>query len=231
MKKYLIGVILLVLVAGGAYYWGLNKKENNINQESAVTQEQEVVIPVSENRVNNSGWKKYSDNSIEFEYPDNIISLMKSGDKVSLNHFLNYRHNDFCDMKGTGTVLEKFTDFNVSFRIISKDIKGALDETQEWLAKDYFANGTFKLSPGFVDSFMAGTLKGHQITSGTEGCGNYTYYFSISSTKTLVVVRTFVPELNSINADNKTYLNLPGVIIPDKERELFTKILSSLKVK
>ncbi|KKS89630.1 MAG: hypothetical protein UV64_C0003G0028 [Parcubacteria group bacterium GW2011_GWC1_43_11b] len=215
MKKYLIGVILLVLVAGGAYYWGLNKKENNINQESAVTQEQEVVIPVSENRVNNSGWKKYSDNSIEFEYPDNIISVMKSGDKVSLNHFLNYRHNDFCDMKGTGTVLEKFTDFNVSFRIISKDIKGALDETQEWLAKDYFANGTFKLSPGFVDSFMAG----------------YTYYFSISSTKTLVVVRTFVPELNSINADNKTYLNLPGVIIPDKERELFTKILSSLKVK
>ncbi|HRZ30438.1 MAG TPA: hypothetical protein P5274_02105 [Candidatus Paceibacterota bacterium] len=230
MKKYLIGVILLILVTGGAYYLVLSNKEDNNVQEPMVTQEQEVLAPISENQTNNSGWKKYSDNSIEFEYPDDIISVVKDGDKVNLSHSLSYRHNDFCDMKGTGTILDKFTDFNVSLRVVNKDMKGALDETHGWLDKDYFVNGTFKLSPGFVDSFRVGNLNGYQITSGAEGCGNYTYYFSLGSTKTLVVVRSFVPELSPININNKTYLNLPGVIIPDKEIELFTKILSSLEV-
>jgi len=231
MKTYLVGIVLVILLAGGAYYFGLSQKENGLIKDIEKAQDQVTTTPVSENQTNNPGWKKYADNSIEFEYPDNIISVAKNGDKVSLSHSLSYKHNDFCDMKGSGTVLNRFTDFNVSLRLVEKGMEGALDETQGFLTKDYFANGTFKLSPDFVDSFNVGTLKGYQITSGVEGCGNYTYYFSLSSTKTLVVIRAFVPELNPINANNKTYLNLPGVIIPDQEIELFTKILSSLKVK
>ena len=231
MKTYLIGIVLVILLAGGAYYFGLSQKENGLIKDIEKAQDQVTTTPVSENQTNNPGWKKYTDNSLEFEYPNNIISVVKNGDKVSLSHSLSYKHNDFCDMKGSGTVLNRFTDFNVSLRVVEKGMKGALEETQGWLAKDYFANGAFKLSPGFVDSFKVGPLKGYQITSGVEGCGNYTYYFPLSSIKTLVVVRALVPELNSINADNKTYLNLPGVIIPDQESELFTKILSSLKVK
>ncbi len=224
MQKYIIGIVLLVLIAGGAYYLGVNKKENNPVVPVLGTETQVVPQP------DNSGMKKYIDSSMEFEYPDNLISVTKNGDEVNLGHSIDYKHGDFCDMKGDGTVLDKFTDFNVSLRVVNKNIKETLDETQGFLAKDIFANGAFKLSPGRVDTFDVGSLKGHQITSGVEGCGAYTYYFSITSTKTLVVARSFVPELSPINADNKTYLGLAGVILPDQEVELFTKILTSLKV-
>lgn len=231
MKTYLIGIVLVILLAGGAYYFGLSQRENSLIKDIDQVQKQVTTIPESENQTANPGWKEYSDNSMQFEYPPNIISVAKSGDKVSLKHSLSYTHNDFCDLKGDGTRLDKFTDFNVSLRVIAKNMKGTLDETQGWLAKDYFIDGNFKLSPGFVDYFEVGNLKGYRITSGAEGCGNYTYYFPISPSKTLVVVRAFIPELSDINANNKTYFNLPGVIIPDQERELFTKILSSVEFK
>jgi len=48
MKKYLIAFVLVIIVAGGAYYFGLSKKENIKIQEPVVEQEQVTAKPVSE---------------------------------------------------------------------------------------------------------------------------------------------------------------------------------------
>jgi hypothetical protein len=83
--------------------------------------------------------------------------------------------------------------------------------------------------PGFIDEFELGSLKGYRITSGAEGCGWYQYYFPLSSKNTLLVTRNFITEFKPIIKDHKKYLELPGIIPPDKEEKLFKQILSNIR--
>ena len=87
-----------------------------------------------------------------------------------------------------------------------------------------------KLEPGFIDVINIGSLEGYRITQGVEGCGEYTYYFPITTEVTLVVVRYFITELNPITVDYEKFLNLPDVISPIKEEKLFNQILSTFQL-
>ncbi len=234
-------IVLVVILAGAVGYFALVKKSptptNETQQINNLPTQQTsppstTQTPSPSSQTNNPGWKKYSGTSLEFEYPS-LISVKQEGETITLNHSIIYKHNSPCDFKGDAPPLEKLSDFGVSLMVSNKNLKDAVqsNEGSDYVVKNFFENNTLKLSEGFIDKFNTDSLNGFQITSGVEGCGRYTYYFPMSSTKTLVVNRSFISEFNPINGDHQTYLNLSGIIPPNQEKEFFVKILSSLKVK
>ncbi len=227
----IILIILVVVLTSLCGYFIFVKKSATIltEQPSLSADISNTKLPDS---VVNPNWKKYSGSSFEFEYPSLII-LNEEGKVIRLSHSVSYKHNNPCDFKGDAVPLEKLADFGVSISVSNKNLKDTIqsNEGSDYITKDFFKNNTLTLSPGFIDEFSVGSLKGFQITTGAEGCGRFSYYFSISSSKTLFVNRSYVPELNSVNTDYKTYLNLTDIILPSQEYDFFVKILSSLKVK
>ena len=165
-----------------------------------------------------NSWKVYSDSSLTFKYPP-ILSLIQNGGTVILDHSIAYKHYDFGDMKGTSLPLDRFTDFSLSFKVFNQNLK-ELVQSSAYPGWDYVSQNPFKL----------GSFSGYRVTEGVEGSGKDVYYFSISSNKTLVLERVLIPELTPIDGDYKTYLNLPGIILPNQAEDFFTKILLSLKV-
>lgn len=199
-------IILIVILAGTTIYFASIKKAPETTQTA---QTLETVNP---------GWKKYSDSSLSFEYPV-LLSEKKEGETVSLTHSIDYKHPNSCDFKGDAPPLEKLTDFNISFKIVNQNLKSYVESSNHpgW---DYVSQNPFTL----------GSFSGFKVSPGVEGCGQHLYYLTISPSKTLVITRPFVSELNSINGDYQKYLNLPGIIPPTQAEEFFTKIISSLKV-
>ncbi|MCI0405368.1 MAG: hypothetical protein L0209_04745, partial [candidate division Zixibacteria bacterium] len=61
------------------------------------------------------------------------------------------------------------------------------------------------------------------------GCGRFNYYFILDSAKTLAVSRKHITELDPVIGSYKENRKLPGVIAPEKEEELFNRILSTFK--
>ncbi|MDP3934608.1 MAG: hypothetical protein Q8Q46_00040 [Candidatus Giovannonibacteria bacterium] len=234
-------IVLVVILAGAVGYFALVKKSptptsetqtsNNLSPQQTPPVNTTQTPPPS-SQTNNQGWKKYSGASLEFEYPS-LISTKQEGETITLNHSIVYKHTNPCNFKGDAPPLDKLSDFGVSLMVSNKNLKDAVqtNEGSDYVVKNFFENNTLKLSEGFIDRFNAGSLNGFQITSGAEGCGRYTYYFPMSSTKTLVVNRSFISEFSPVNGDYQTYLNLSGIIPPNQEKEFFVKILSSLKVK
>ena len=234
-QKVFVNIVLIVLVVilvGVFGYFALVKKSLTPTSETQTSNNLPSQQTPPTSQTSNPGWEKYSGVSFEFEYPS-LISAKQEGEIITLNHSIVYKHTNPCDFKGDALPLENFSDFGVSFIVSNKNLKDAVqtNEGSDYVVKNFFENNTLKLSEGFIDSFNAGSLNGFQITSGAEGCGRYTYYFPMSSTKTLVVNRSFISEFNPINGDYQTYLNLSGIIPPNQEKEFFVKILSSLKVK
>ncbi len=215
-------VVVLIGVAG---YFVLVKRLATL----PTSQLQPTLSSVS---TTNPNWKKYSGTLFEFEYP-NLVSLKQESEGVSLGHFIAYKHVNLCDFKGDAPPLEKLSDFSVSLSVFNKNLRDTIqsNEGSNYIVDNFFENNTLKISQGFIDEFTVGSLKGFQITSGVEGCGHFTYYFPISSTKTLFVNRSFIPELSPISSDFKKYLNLSGIISPYQEKEFFVKIISSIKIK
>ena len=234
-------IVLVVILAGAVGYFALVKKSptptsetqptNNLPPQQTPSVNTTQTPPLSP-QTNNPGWKKYSDISFEFEYPS-LISVKQEEGIITLNHSIVYKHNSPCDFKDDAPPLEKLSDFGVSLMVSNKNLKDTVqsNEGSDYVVKNFSENNTLKLSEGFIDKFNVGSFNGFQITSGAEGCGRYTYYFPMSSTKTLVVNRSFISEFNPINGNYQTYLNLSGIIPPNQEKEFFVKILSSLKVK
>jgi len=206
-------VVLVVAVFEGRFFFRKNIESPQINKNDI------------------GDWKIYHDNSFEFKYPG-ILTLDQQDDKIVLNHFINYHHPNPCDFKGDALQLEKITDFNLSFKIFDKNLKDTIgiSEGSDYIIKNFFQDKNLKTSPGFIDDFSIGTLKGYLITSGVEGCGRFAYYFPLSQNTTLVATRAFIPEFQPIIVDYQTYSNLPGIISPNQEEDFFNKILSSFLI-
>ena len=243
MKKYIVIIIaILFLVISFTLPGCVNKTavtnvivtettiENTTHETISETTETTPNTTASQSSSSETGdLKVYSGSSFGFEYPK-IISLSQQGEKILLTHSINYQHPDPCDFKGNVPQLDKLTDFNVSLVVSNKNLKDTIDANESSdMIKNSFKGDTVELSPGVIDSFNAGSLTGYRITAGIEGCGMYTYYFSIAQDKTLAVTRSFISEFLPINADSKKYLSLPGIITPAQEEEFFNKILASFK--
>lgn len=239
----LIGIIVILVCAVG--YFAFVKKSITPTDETQSTNnlpsQQNPLLsttqtPPSSAQTNNPGWEKYSGTSFVFEYPS-LISVKQEGETVTLNHSVAYKHPDPCDFKGDPRtpLKEMISDFGISLMVFNKNLKDSIQSNEsDYVAKSFDENGALIASTettGFISKFSAGSLDGFEIVKGVEGCGVYTYYFPISFSKTLFVKRPFVSELTPVGTGQyQTYLNLPGIISPIKEKEFFVKILSSLKV-
>ncbi len=239
MKKYqqgfivpaLIAVIALLVIGGGVYVYKTKKVEtptltdvqiqqSNQTQQPTV-QNNPVNLPVQKTPVssqtNTSGWKKYSDTSLSFEYSA-LISAKQDGGTITLSHSVAYKHPNPCDFKGDAPPLDRLGDFGVSLKVVNQNLKDFV-QSSAYPGWDYVSKNPFTF----------GSFSGYKVSSGVEGCGEDIYYLTISSTQTLVIHRGYVAEFNSINGDYQTYLNLPGIISPSKGEEYFNHILSTLK--
>jgi len=175
-----------------------------------------------------AGWKTYtnSEYGFEFRYPD-ALTISKEKDKITIIHSIPFVHTDPCDFKGGAPQLQKLTDFNVGVEVVDNDIINTIIKGQsEYFVLNYVKNNKIEIVKDFIDEVDIGGLKGYKITSGVEGCGEYTYYFIISPQKTLLLKRPFITEL--IN-EPQQYLKLSGIIKPEEEVKLFNQIISTFK--
>lgn len=225
----LIAVIALLVIGGGVYVYETKKAETPASIEMQQSnqpqqtpgQNNPVNLPVQKTPVssqtNTSGWKKYSDASLSFEYPA-LISAKQDGGTITLGHSVAYKHPNLCDFKGDAPPLDRLGDFGASLKVVNQNLKDFV-QSSAYPGWDYVSKNPFTF----------GSLSGYKVSSGVEGCGEDIYYLTISSTQTLVIHRGYVAEFNSINGDYQTYLNLPGIISPSKGEEYFNHILSTLK--
>ncbi|MFA6405088.1 MAG: Ser-Thr-rich GPI-anchored membrane family protein [Candidatus Paceibacterota bacterium] len=232
VTQLLVLISALLVVGGGIYVYESKKIDipditdvqvQQSNQPQQTTGQNNSVNSDSQNtqtspQINTSIWKKYSDDLISFEYPVLISSKQDEG-TITLSHSVAYRHYNQCDdFKGDAPPLDRLSDFGVSLKVVNQNLK-AFVQSSVYPGWDYVSKNPFKF----------GSLNGYRVSSGVEGCGEDIYFITISSTQTLVIHRGYVAEFNSINEDYQTYLNLPGIISPNKGEEYFNHILSTLK--
>jgi|GEM_PF-367081 len=211
----LLVVIALLLVGGGFYFYKNKKVVDSV-----------IINEVEEVNVQNKDIESFKLGTLEFSYPNKLI-LNKTLDGVVLSHLLYKEHVNSCDLKD-GLTINEAVDFNVTFKIFDQSMKDVvLDVANEssYISKNFIKNGEFVISEGFIDKYKIGLFDGYRITSGVEGCGNYTYYFPISATKTLFIVRSFYLQTFQVNRNQLE--KMPGFISSTQEEQIFKDILSS----
>lgn len=205
-----ISAALVILL--GYYFYNLGLK-NAPQQNKTATSTQ------TEKNTLSSDFKLYSDDKISFEYPK-ILSISNEKGAIKVNHAVNYKHENFCDFKGDGGYLNKFTDFNLTLDIVNENTKEYLSKS-EWPGFKYASENPFR----------AGDLNGYKISEGIEGCGQNVYYFNINEKKTLVVKNSYIPEYNSINNRRDEFLAIPGIITEERNDKFLMEILSTIIIK
>lgn len=210
MKKIYLVIIILVVVALGVYYIKSNK--NPIDDS------------IKTYRNSNVG--------LTFVYPK-ILFASTTSDTVRIHHEVPFDHHDFCDFKGeNNTTIPTLTDFNVTFHISEASLIETMKTESPYLPNESFVNDEVVVSPGFIDTYEVGTLKGYRIFEGAEGCGKTTYYFPISKSKTLVVQQDLITIFTgAIDTANKERAEaVPGVLNKERAEQVFESILKTLIV-
>lgn len=181
-------------------------------------------------------WKTFRDKEQHFEikYPAKLLHISKDNQRLKLLHSIPFEHPNPCDFDDNpDPPLAELADFNVGIEVVNKDLRGAV-ALYEGSAAEYFltrftSNSVLKIESGYIDSVRVGSLTGYRISSGVEGCGHFSYYFALDSVSSLVVTRAYITELDPIIINYKENRKLPGVIVPEKEEELFNNILTTFK--
>jgi hypothetical protein len=196
------------------------------------------ILPVTGARGENKseGWKTYHDKELKFElkYPAKLIQISKEGQRLKLLHSIPFEHSNPCDFDDTpDPPFKELTDFNVTLEILDKNLKGAVlwyeASAAEYFLTRFTSDSVLQLEPGHIDTVRAGLLKGYRIFQGAEGCGRFNYYFVLDAANTLAVTRKHITELDPVIESYKENRKLPGVIVPEREEELFNSILSTFK--
>lgn len=210
MKKTLIVVVILILAVSIPFY--LKSKKTVVSDK--------IVASYSNTRM-----------GIAFTYPK-ILSASSTPDSVNIHHQVPFTHHDFCDFKGeSDTTIDTMTDFDVTFRVVNKNILETMKSESPYIPQENFVNNEVIPSPGFIDRFKVGNLEGFQIFEGAEGCGHTIYYLKVSDQKTLVIINKLITVFTgSIDVANKSRAEaVPGVINKEKSEEIFMSILKSMK--
>jgi len=185
-----------------------------------------------------SDWKIYSYKGkagyeFEFKYPEIITISRDLGLWIDMVHSVPLEHDDLCDGRGDAPPLEELVDFEITIYVPQIDLIHAMCNAPydyDVDCSDYVIDNKVITIPGYVDEAIIGSLKGYRKTVGAEGCGMYEYYFPLSQEVTLVIWRSFRPELNPrISTLAEEYLEIPGIINPEEEEEIFNQMFSSFK--
>lgn len=234
-KEYLIGILtVVVLVPTAIVIYQLVERiaTSDYDYQSTIIygpRTRSDRPTVQDNKRNGTGF--FQGESFSFQYPE-ALSLTEKGDTVFLSHSIPYAHPNLCDFRDGSESLDYLTDFDVSLKIYPTDLKNTLRKNvPSNMVNDYFNGESVRVTPDFIDEYSAGNLKGYRITTGVEGCGVYSYYFSLANGSTLYITRSFVPEFQTINPQYKSYQRIPGIISPKLEETYFQSILSSIRFK
>ncbi len=211
MKKLLLPILILILIASGFLYY----RKNNIT-------------PVDPNVAS----YRNSSLGISFKYPK-ILTTKGNNTSINIHHEVPFVHHDFCDFKGEATTtIDTLTDFNVTMHIVSKNLVDSMKTESPYIPEENFVNNTVVPSPGFIDRVDFGNLKGYSIFEGAEGCGHVIYYLSISDNKTLVIINDFITIFSgAIDVENMDRaLAVPGVINRQMAEEIFQSIVKTIEI-
>ncbi len=175
-------------------------------------------------------WKVYSNNSFSFSYPEKL-TLSESSGVVKLEHEVPFKNTGECDMKGDDITYDKLNDFRAAFQVYSGNVAQAVKHLSPYMSEENFTSDSLKISPGFIDEYQIGNLKGFAIYEGAEGCGHTIYYFSVSQNKTFVATKDMVQLLSGVISSNKPkeLLKVPGVIQAQESKNIFEQMLLSFK--
>ncbi len=227
IRQYVLIVVLLSVLVGvgiSSYqrWWSPNHKSRMPELEPLET--------VAKDETAN--WNVYRNQSqgYELRYPKETITISEMGARATMIHSIPFEHPDPCDFRGDAAPLTTLTDFEVSLEVVSQSLREAIVANEsDYLVSEFLVDDRLRIEPGFIDEVSVGSLQGYRITSGVEGCGEYTYYFPLTARKVLIVKRSFIPEFNPIIINYEEYLRLPGIIPPDREEELSNSILSTFR--
>lgn len=197
----------------------VNQSSNqNVNTAEAQTSNNDSAV---KNEVDTSKWRTYKDtkNGYSFRYPPNLI-LQKKGGKVRLYHFINFKHQDPCDMRNGPPFLNKLIDFDVTFEVVNKNVDRAIDDLP---LSDYPQSAAWKL---------AGTIEGKSIRQTIELCGNDAYIFPFKTNKSLVITDEIISLFSGFDGTSEQVakaLRHPSVIKPEMSAKIVENIFSSFK--
>ncbi len=214
MKKTLILIILIAAALTGVWYY---KNKNS--------------VPIVKTDTHTKTYKN-SSVGLSFKYPDTLTASTTAG-HATLHHEVPFTHKDFCDFKGDGnTTTSTLTDFHIDFHVVADNIVNTMKKESPYIPAENFVNGQVVPSPGFIDAYEAGNLKGFEIFEGAEGCGYTIYYLKVSENKTLVVKNDLITIFTgSIDAGNMAAAKaVPGVIIKENAESIFNTILNTVNV-
>jgi len=210
MKRTYIIIAICIIILGGLWYF--KKGKTQITNSTTGTYRNARV-------------------GVGFTYPK-ILSVNTTDDVVTLHHDIPYLNTGACDMMGDTKTYERLTDFNVTIRIIQKNLTDTVRTLSPYIPQENFINDELVASPGFIETFKIGKLSGFAIYEGAEGCGQTTYYFSVGATETLVVNQASIQALSTaiVKEARDKVLAVPGVISPSKSESIFNDILKSLSI-
>ncbi|KKR61711.1 hypothetical protein A2643_03555 [Candidatus Nomurabacteria bacterium RIFCSPHIGHO2_01_FULL_39_220] len=199
----LLGVIAVLVIGGGIYVY---------NKEKVETPAVDTQTPTVNTQINNSNLKTYTDKKYgySFQYPEKL-SLTSAADVTYLLHNVPFDNYDGgCDMKGDASLSKTLNDFNMSFKIVSREA-----------------------NPPYVDgNYSKGILNGKWAYMGAEGCGLNNYYFPISGNRTLIVTKSQIQMLSTVVSPEvrAKVLAVPGVISYEESEIILGQILASFKI-
>lgn len=234
--KIIIGllVVIIAVLLGAVFYLlfvGQKDEKGEVTSTPTTVATTAAVTFSPTVAVTKTGWKTFNQGEFSIEYPAELTQTSLSGGGVRLRHAVNYKHTDPCDFKGNAPQLTQIVDFDLKFTMVEKGLTDTVTATEGSgdIVKNNYKNGKFVTSAGFIDLAQLGRFSGYRINSSVEGCGEYNYYFSLSSGKTLVVTRAIVGEFGDLIEQKNTYLAVPGVIKPEVNEAWVKEILASFK--
>jgi len=134
-------------------------------------------------------------------------------------------------MKGDSKTYPTLDDLNMAIKVIDNPLVKTVQTLSPYLTEENFVGDSLVISPGFIDEYKNGVLRGFSIYEGAEGCGDRKYYFPVTTTKTLVITNEQVQMLSGIieASIRNEVLKVPGVISREENEKIFNQILSTLK--
>lgn len=181
-------------------------------------------------------WHGYRNDELgfEFRYPREIILDQTDMNRVALYHTVPWPERRLpCDERDDAPLYDTINDVQFGFEVISGTLKDALAkiEGSDFIASNYLKDDSvLQIDPGFTDNFTAGTLNGYQVTSGVGGCGTFTYYFPLGDDRVFTVRRPFGIFTEIVGPESiAERKKIPGIILPEKEEEIFKGILSTIR--
>jgi hypothetical protein len=217
MKKILLILLVLIIVAGGVWYFVFNKTKDET-----------------------ADLKTYTNTKLgfEFKYPSKIIVTEKS-QEIILSHSVPYRHVNFCDLKD-GSWDDNFIDYSSRIQVFNENyvsaVKKKYGSINSMVDGVMDTNGNLSKGNVFVAKSIMGEFDVYEYFIGAEGCGQHIYVIPVEN-KTIFIERDLIPPFvfdapyNGPFSDEsiEEFRNIQGVILPEANNLIFDQILSTFK--